>query len=114
MQHDAADQHRKLAEAGPRRGRGVMTAGDSFAADITARARWALEHNHGEPKAAWSTGEKLAVALVLGDRPYLDAAGYTPQETASRLSGDLMGADVGGWLSGVRSALADPEPQAGS
>ena len=112
MQHDAADQHRKPAEAGPPRGRGALTAGDGFAADITARARWALEHNHGEPKAAWSTGEKLAVALVFGDRPYLDAAGYTPQEAGRRLCGDLMGADVGGWLSGVRAALADPEPQA--
>ena len=84
MQHDAAEQHRKPAEAGPRRGRGVLTAGDSFATDITARARWALEHNHGEPKAAWSTGEKLAVALVLGNRPYLDAAGYTPQEAGQQ------------------------------
>jgi hypothetical protein len=89
-----------------------MTVADSFAADITARARRALEHNHGEPKAAWSTGEKLAVALVLGNRRYLDAAGYTRQEAASRLSADLMGADAGAWLSGVRSALADPEPQA--
>jgi hypothetical protein len=117
MQHDAAEQQQqqqKPAEAGPRRGDGVMTAGDSFAADITARARWALEHNHKEPKAAWSTGEKLAVALVLGNRPYLDAAGYTPQEAASRLSGDLMGADIGAWLSGVRAALADLESQAGS
>ena len=91
-----------------------MAVTDSFMADITARARWALEHNHGEPKAAWPAGEKLAVALVLGNRRYLDAAGYTPQEAASRLSGDLMGADAGGWLSGVRSALAGPEPQAGS
>ena len=91
-----------------------MSVADSLAADITARARWALEHNHGEPKAAWSTGEKLAVALVLGNRPYLDAAAYTPQEAASRLSGDLLGADVGAWLSGVRSALAGPEPQAES
>jgi hypothetical protein len=114
MQHDAAEQHRKPAEAGPRRGRGVMTAGDSFAADITVRTRWALEHNHGEPKAAWSTGEKLAVGLVLGNRPYLDAARYTSQEAASRLSGDLMGAEVGRWLSGVRFALAHPEPQAES
>jgi hypothetical protein len=91
-----------------------MTGAGSFAAGITARARWALEHNHAEPKAAWLAGEKLAVALVLGNHPYLGAAGYTPQEAAGRLAGDLMGAGVGGWLSGVRSALAGPEPQAGS
>jgi hypothetical protein len=85
-----------------------------FAADIGARARWALAHNHGEPQAAWSTGEKLAVALVLRNRPYLDSAGYTPQEAASRLAGDLMGADVCEWLNDVRATLTDPEPEAGS
>jgi hypothetical protein len=43
---------------------------------------------------------------VLGNRAYLDAAGYTPQEAASRLSRDLMGADAGAWLRGVRADLA--------
>jgi hypothetical protein len=79
---------------------------DSFAQDITARARWARDHNGGEPKAAWSTGEKLAVALVLRNSAYLDAAGYTTREAASRLSGDLMGGDAEAWLREVRADLA--------
>lgn len=78
---------------------------DDFTTDITARARWARNHNGGEPKAAWSAGEKLAVALVLGNSGYLDAAGYTRREARSRLSGDLYGADVDTWLADVRAAL---------
>ena len=47
---------------------------DSFAADIAARARWARDHNDGQPNPAWSTGEKLTVALVLRNQAYLRAA----------------------------------------
>jgi hypothetical protein len=78
---------------------------DAFTTDITARARWARAHNDDYPKPAWSTGEKLAVALVLGNDAYLDAVGYTRQEAAQRLSGDLLGADVNDWLARIRSAL---------
>jgi hypothetical protein len=78
---------------------------DSFAADITARARWARDHNDGRPNLAWSTGEKLAVALVLHNQAYLRAADYTEQEARQRLSGDIMGADIDAWLASVRAAL---------
>lgn len=48
-----------------------------FAGDITRRARWALARNDGHPNPVWSTGEKLTVALVLGDDASLAAEGYT-------------------------------------
>jgi hypothetical protein len=78
---------------------------NSFTADITARARWARDRNDGHPKPAWSTGEKLAVALILNNRAYLNAAGYTPQEAVQRLSRDRLGADVGAWLAAVCATL---------
>lgn len=81
-----------------------------FTADITRRARWARDHNSGRPEPAWSTGERLAVALILGDQATLDAEGYTPQEAAQRLAGDLTffgyPADVDAWLKRVRTDLA--------
>jgi hypothetical protein len=49
---------------------------DAFNSDTIARACWAREHNDDYPKRAWSTGEKLPVALVLGNHAYLDAVGY--------------------------------------
>jgi hypothetical protein len=76
-----------------------------FAEDITRRARWAIDYNDGRPNPAWSTGEKLAVALVLGDRAYLDAAGYTKMQALTRLAGDIGDTNVGAWLAYVRGAL---------
>src|SRR5215831_16088862 len=80
-----------------------------FAEDITRRARWARDHNDGRPEPAWSTGERLVVALVLGDQATLDAEGYTRQEAAQRLAGDLAfygyPADAGTWLTQIRTAL---------
>lgn len=60
---------------------------DEYACDIVARTRWARDHNAGEPKGAWSTGEKEAVALVLDNQDYLDAVGTTRQQAGSRLAG---------------------------
>lgn len=77
--------------------------------DITRRARWARDHNDGRPEPAWSTGERLAVALILDDQATLDADGYTQQEAAQRLAGDLAfygyPGDVGTWLMEIRAAL---------
>jgi hypothetical protein len=42
---------------------------------------------------------------VLGNDGYLADAGYTRQESRSRLSGDLYGTDVDTWLADVRAAL---------
>ena len=87
---------------------------DGFTEDITARARWARDRNQGYPKPAWSTGEQLAVALVLGNQDFLDAAGYTAREASQRLAGDLAGADVTEWLDDVRAALQPPEEHDGN
>jgi hypothetical protein len=78
---------------------------ESFTSDMIRRARWARDHNNGRPNPAWSTGEKLAVALILGDQAYLRAADYTRQEALQRLSADLLGADPETWLADARAAL---------
>ena len=89
-----------------RGGPGPMT---DFAADITARARWAQARNDGHPEPAWSTGERLIVALVLGDQATLDSEGYTRQQVLQRLSGDLAfygcTVDAETWITGIRAAL---------
>ena len=79
-----------------------------FADDITRRCRWALEHNDGTPNPAWSTGERLFVALVLRDHQYLGAEGYTVAQVVSRLAGDLgvtFADEVAVWVQGIRDAL---------
>ena len=80
-----------------------------FAEDITRRARWAIDHNDGHPKPAWSTGEKLAVALVLDDRAYLAAEGCTRAQALTRLAGDIGGTNVGAWLAYVRGTLEEDD-----
>jgi Family of unknown function (DUF6225) len=83
---------------------------DDFANDITEKARWARDRFNGHPAPAWSTGERLAVALVLDNDAALIAEGYTRQEAAKRISGDLSfygyTADVGTWLSQIKATLA--------
>ena len=80
---------------------------NDFARDIAAKARWALIHNDGWPKAAWSTGERLAVALVLDDPAALEAEDCTRDEAVRRLAGDIFGstADAEAWIEEVRGAL---------
>ena len=84
-----------------------------FASDITWRAQWALDHNDGRPEPAWSTGERLTVALVLRDKATLEAEGYTRQDAARRLAGDLSyygyGADADAWLREIRAAIGSPQ-----
>ena len=83
--------------------------GRFLSADITRRARWALNHNDGRPEPAWSTCERLAVALVLHDKATLESEGYTRQDAARRLAGDLgyfgYGADADTWLREIRAAI---------
>lgn len=90
----------------------VSSEAERFTADITRRALWARDYNDGRPEPAWSTGERLAVALVLADQATLDAEGYTRQEATRRLGGDLAycgyPGDVGTWLQEVRAAVAGP------
>jgi hypothetical protein len=80
-----------------------------LAADITARARWARNCNDGHPKPAWSTGERLTVALVLDDQETLQDEGYTRRQAVQRLSADIAfyghTTDPEAWITSIRSAL---------
>ncbi len=80
---------------------------DDFTKDIAAKVRWAIVHNDGFPKPSWSTGERLAVALVIGYPDLLEAEDATREEALSRLAGDITGsqADAEAWIGEVRAAL---------
>lgn len=84
---------------------------DEFAADTLDRCRWAQRHHGGHPSLAWSTGEQLAVALVLRDRTHLDEMGYTAQEAAQRVHDGMAmpPADFNAWLEGIRAELRTQE-----
>jgi hypothetical protein len=86
---------------------------EQWDADVVGRCRWAIAHNDGHPNGAWSTGEQLAVALVLGDAEHLAAMQYTPQEAARRVLGGMVSppADLAAWLGRIRSHV--DESQAG-
>jgi hypothetical protein len=76
-----------------------------FTADIAHRCRWAVDHNAGHPRVAWSTGEQLAVALVLADTDYLTDMGYTVPEAMERVAGGMLAPprDMAKWLTGIRA-----------
>src|SRR5258706_12929322 len=80
---------------------------DEFAADVLRRCRWAQAHNGGHPSCAWSTGEQLAVALVLGDREHLTGMDYTPTQAAQRVLGGMANppTDINAWLAAIRTGL---------
>ncbi|MCU1685777.1 MAG: hypothetical protein JWQ81_6516 [Amycolatopsis sp.] len=75
--------------------------------DIVRRCRWALAHNNGHPNGAWSTGEQLAVALVLADTAHLAAMDYTASEAARRVQGGMVSppSNMRRWLATVRAEL---------
>jgi hypothetical protein len=81
-----------------------VTHASDFAADIARRARWSRACNDGHANPAWSTGEKLAVALVLDDGDTFAAEEYTPQEAAARIGGEL---EYYGYAEGVEQWIAD-------
>jgi hypothetical protein len=80
---------------------------DDFTDDIASRSRWARKHNQGHPSPAWSTGEQLAVALVLKDRTHLGAMGYTVQQAAQHVYDGMTmpPAGFGAWLESLRGRL---------
>lgn len=80
---------------------------DRFGTDIVHRCRWALDHNDGHPLTAWSTGERLAVALVLYDRDHIKAMGYTPIEAARRVIGGMSSphSNFAAWLAAIRAEI---------
>lgn len=84
---------------------------DDYAEDVLARCRWARAHNDGHPRGVWSTGEQLAVALVLRDHEHLTAMGYTSTQAAQRVIGDtgMPAEQIPAWLAAIRGAL-DTQP----
>jgi hypothetical protein len=71
------------------------------------RSRWALYRNQGRAATNWSAGERLSVALVLGDREALAEMGYTPVEAADTVSAvlDLPPNEIDNWIGELRAAL---------
>jgi hypothetical protein len=90
-----------------------VTHVDPFTADIVSRCRWA-EHNGGHPNPAWSTGERLAVALILDATEHLAAMDYTHNEAVQRVRGGMLNppADFGTWVRQIRQMLERPTYQA--
>lgn len=88
-----------------------MPALDPFGKDVVHRCRWALDHNDGHPLRAWSTGEQLAVALVLYDHEHLASMSYTPTDAAQRVVGGMSQppADFLTWLNAIRTELDSNE-----
>jgi hypothetical protein len=71
------------------------------------RTRWALYRNSGRAAMAWSLGERLSVALVLGDQEALADLGYTPAEAAAAISTVLHvpSAEFHTWIGELRADL---------
>ncbi|WP_157253162.1 hypothetical protein [Nonomuraea typhae] len=90
-------------------------APDDFTQDLLRRCLWALEHNHGRPKGVWSTGEQVAVALVLGDMATLAEHGYTVRQAWQRTRYELPkpAPAMTAWLQDVRDKLADLQGDSG-
>ncbi|WP_344923064.1 hypothetical protein [Streptosporangium oxazolinicum] len=78
--------------------------------DVLRRCLWARQHNEGHPSGAWSTGEQLAVAIVLEDRAHLDAMDYTVEQAHQRVLGGMVSppADPVAWFESIRVRLALP------
>jgi hypothetical protein len=77
--------------------------GSSFTTNVINRARWIRSHG-GHPDPAWPLGEQLAVALVLDDDEFLQAAGCTRQQAIKRLDWDIT-AGAEAWIADVRAIL---------
>lgn len=77
---------------------------DDFGAATARRARWVKQEGYYQ---AWSTGEMLAVALVLRDKALLKEMDYTAQEAAQRVYGGMVAPppDFSAWLENVREIV---------
>lgn len=84
--------------------------------DLINRCRHARKHCDDRPPGAWSTGERLAVAVVLKNKQVLEEMGYTTQQAANRMFGESYSPDTpeefGRWLDGIRAQVdaAPPTP----
>ena len=77
--------------------------GWDFTTNVLDRARWARSHG-GHPDPTWPLGEQLAVALVLDDDEFLQAAGCTRQQAIRQLDWDITD-DAEAWIADVRAIL---------
>lgn len=77
--------------------------GWDFTTNVLGRARWTRSHG-GHPDPTWPLGEQLAVALVLDDDEFLQAAGCTRQQAIRRLDWDITD-DAEAWIADVRAIL---------
>ncbi|MGB2720380.1 MAG: hypothetical protein WBG53_19460 [Rhodococcus sp. (in: high G+C Gram-positive bacteria)] len=86
-----------------------MTSADRFATDWLDKARFARTCNdRDEPWPAWSTGEVLAVAVLLRDTAMLTRLGYTEVEALDRLRYDIGKPDLdtaAQWFADIRARL---------
>lgn len=76
-------------------------------ADLLYRARRVAERGD-DLMWVWSTGERLAVALILDRRDLLDEMGWTFEEAVGRWAGECWGSDRSravAWLAGMRAEL---------
>lgn len=82
---------------------------DEFGVDTAWRVNIARKHHDGHPSGAWSTGEQLAVALILRDREHLAAMGYSFNEAARSLHGRMMAPpeDINDWIEAVGRLAID-------
>jgi len=79
----------------------------SFAADIVRRCQLARRRHGGHPSRAWSTSQRLAVALVLRDWEHVAEMGYTARDAGERVTGGMSRPprDFGAWLDRIRAEL---------
>lgn len=82
-----------------------------FQDDLIARCRHTRKHNNDRPSGAWSTSERLFVALVLKNKTVLDEMSYTAQEAAQRLFGEPWSPDdpeeFVSWLNAIRDQVSE-------
>ena len=93
-----------------------------YTAAMAGRARWARHSNGSKPAAGWSQGERLIIALILGDLAYIEAelaplTGPEAHEYAlARVGGDLafygdVTTDPADWVNNVRAVIGLPQEE---
>lgn len=92
-------------EDGDRFSMPVATEAETVATDVARRCRWAVDHNDGHPNGAWSTGEQLAVALVLADTDHLTSMDYTTEQAMERVAGGMLEPprNFAKWITNIRA-----------
>lgn len=78
-----------------------------FPRGLARPVRWARERNNGFPSPEWSTKERLAVALVLGNQDYLAEHGYRMSSALDRVCVGMVSRydDRVAWLNAIRDAV---------